>query len=75
MRKHRRQLGAGPWGARTTRLRRPRKGPLVSQRLRVHRIPLHVRDDAYAPRVGAERTEASIISEKMKSGFFDPGAS
>ena len=29
--------------------------PLVSQHQPVHRIPLHVRDDAYAPLVGAER--------------------
>jgi hypothetical protein len=27
------------------------------QHLRVRRIPLHVRDDAYAPRAGAERGE------------------
>ena len=39
MRKHCRQLGAGPRGARTTRLRRPRHVPLVSQHVRVHRIP------------------------------------
>jgi hypothetical protein len=39
MRKHCRQLGAGPRGARTTRLCRPRSVPLVSQHLHVHRIP------------------------------------
>jgi hypothetical protein len=37
--RHLRQLGARPWGARTTRLRRPQRAPLVSQRVRVHRVP------------------------------------
>jgi hypothetical protein len=43
---HCRQRGARPRGARTTRLRRPQMSPLVSQRVRVHRIPrLTSRDD------------------------------
>jgi hypothetical protein len=44
---------------------------LVSQHLRVHRIPHHVRDDAYAPRVGAEWRQQITISIKAKQEYFD----
>ena len=37
------------WGARTTRLRRPRIVPLVNRHIPVHRIPPHVRDDRDTP--------------------------
>jgi hypothetical protein len=40
------------------------------QHLRVHRIPRHVRDDAYAPRVGAEWEELITISAKTKDIYF-----
>ena len=40
------------------------------QHLRVHRIPHHVRDDAYAPRVGAEWEELNTISAKTKDIYF-----
>src|SRR5271166_5594404 len=47
--------------------------PLVSRLIRVHRIPHHVRDDAYAPRIGAEREEQSTTSEKTKMNYFSRG--
>ena len=42
--------------------------PYVYRRIPVHRIPLHVRDDAYAPRVGAERANyrPTLVSGKQK---------
>jgi hypothetical protein len=36
----------------------------------VHRIPHHVRDDAYAPRVGAEQEELNHIFRKNESRLF-----
>ena len=69
-RKSLRELGAGPWGARTTRLRRPRIAPLVSQRIPVHRIPLHVRDDRDTPLTGAERAERNHNLRKNESELF-----
>jgi len=60
-----RGLGAGPRGARTTRLGRPRKSPLVSQRHSVHRIPPHVRDDAYAPDRNVRIIRLILVSEKQ----------
>ena len=50
-----------PRGARTTRLRRPRNLPFVFRRYRVHRIPPHVRGDAYAPLIEAGQREVAII--------------
>jgi hypothetical protein len=47
--------------ARTTRLRRPRKAPLVDRPLRVRRIPPRVRDDASAPRAEAGRTHRTLF--------------
>jgi hypothetical protein len=41
---------------------------------RVHRIPPHVRDDAYAPLVGAGRRQASIISDFQKEEFSARGS-
>jgi len=69
-RKSLRELGAGPWGARTTRLRRPRIAPLVSQRIPVHRIPHHVRDDRDTPLIGAECEKQTSYSEKAKEKYF-----
>jgi hypothetical protein len=37
--------------------------PLISRHQPVHRIPLHVRDDAYAPLAGAEQRKSIMISE------------
>jgi len=56
--------------ARTTRLRRPWIAPLVSQRIPVHRIPLHVRDDRDTPLIGAECEKQTSISEKAKEKYF-----
>ena len=70
MRKHRRELGARHWGARTTRLRRTRKPPLVSQRFHVHRIPLHVRDDAYAPFWCGTGENIALILDSEKQKYF-----
>jgi hypothetical protein len=39
----------------------------------VHRIPRHVRDDAYAPSSAAERNEETSISEKTKAKYFCEG--
>jgi hypothetical protein len=44
--------------------------PYVFRHQPVHRIPLHFRDDAYAPRAGAEREEQIIISEKANDLYF-----
>ena len=70
MRKHHRELGAGPWGARTTRLRRPRIAPLVGQRIPVHRIPHHVRDDRDTPLTGAERDQGNHNFRKNERELF-----
>ena len=44
--------------------------PLVSRHQPVHRIPHHVRDDAYVPLVGAERGQLITNSEKTKEEYF-----
>ena len=46
------------------------RAPPVSRHLHVHRIPHHVRDDAYAPRVGAEWEELITTSAKTKDIYF-----
>jgi hypothetical protein len=44
--------------------------PYVYRHIPVHRIPLHVRDDAYAPRVGAERRVLNHDFRKNERGKF-----
>jgi hypothetical protein len=71
MRKHCRCVSAGPWGARTTRLRRPRTRRSSIGTPRVHRIPLHVRDDRDTPLFSvAERCEQTLNSVKTKDKYF-----
>ncbi|MGE5327377.1 MAG: hypothetical protein ACM3NO_10085 [Deltaproteobacteria bacterium] len=67
---HRRQLGAcmGAPGPHDFAVRKQCRSSTGTSR--VHRIPLHVRDDAYAPRVGAEWTDQTSFSEKTKEKYF-----
>src|SRR3984885_759186 len=44
--------------------------PLVLRHCRVHRIPLHVRDDAYAPLAEAGRWEEITLSDFPKEKYF-----
>jgi hypothetical protein len=44
--------------------------PYVYRHIPVHRIPLHVRDDAYAPCVGAERANYRPILVSGKQKYF-----
>ena len=67
---HRGLLDTRLWGARTTRFRRPQSMPLVSQHDHVHRIPLHVRDDAYAPLIGSGTETAEHAFRKYETGIF-----
>ena len=55
---------------RTTRLRRPRTVPHVYRPVPVHRIPHHVRDDAYAPCRQRNGREETTSSEKTKDKYF-----
>jgi hypothetical protein len=59
--------------ARTTRLRRPQIVPFVDRHICVHRIPLHVRDDAYAPHQVRNGCEETSISGKTKVKYFCDG--
>src|SRR5690242_21645325 len=59
--------------ARTTRLRRPQIVPFVDRHICVHRIPLHVRDDAYAPHQVRNGCEETSISGKTKEKYFCDG--
>src|SRR3984957_18462723 len=47
--------------------------PLVLRRIRVHRIPPRVRDDAYAPLVEAGRRGEYTISDFRKDKYFCTG--
>lgn len=44
--------------------------PFVDRHIRVHRIPLHVRDDAYAPHQVRNDCEETSISGKTKEKYF-----
>jgi hypothetical protein len=44
--------------------------PLVLRRIRVHRIPPHVRDDAYAPLAEAGQREEYTISDFQKVKYL-----
>jgi len=44
--------------------------PLVARRHYIHRIPPHVRDDAYAPRIEAERHYDNHKFTKYGSRIF-----
>ena len=44
--------------------------PLVLRRIRVHRIPPHVRDDAYAPLAEAGQREEYTISDFQKEQYL-----
>jgi hypothetical protein len=44
--------------------------PLVSRRIRVHRIPPRVRDDAYAPLAEAGRREEYTVSDFQKVKYL-----
>ena len=64
-------LSARPWGARTTRLRRPRACRSSIGTPRVHRIPLHVRDDRDTSLDSvAERGEQTPCSVKTNDKYF-----
>jgi hypothetical protein len=54
------RLGTCRWGAGPARFGRPPMRRLSSKRIRVHRIPPRVRDDAYAP-LQSRRDGATII--------------
>ena len=43
-----------------------------SERISVHRIPSHVRDDAYAPRSGRDKRLSSMGSGKKKQDSLNP---
>jgi len=51
---HHHQLSAEPLGRQDHTILPSASVPLVNRHVRVHRNPPHVRDDAYAPRVGVE---------------------
>ncbi|MGE5157717.1 MAG: hypothetical protein ACM3OF_06165 [Gemmatimonas sp.] len=67
---HRRQLSAciGAPGPHDFAVRRPCRSSVGTSR--VHRIPLRVRDDAYAPSSGTERRKETSISGKTKEKYF-----
>ena len=44
--------------------------PFVDRHICVHRIPLHVRDDAYAPHQVRNDGEETSVSEKTKVKYF-----
>ncbi len=70
MRKHSRQLGAEPLGRQDHTISPSVSAPYVYQRLHVHRLPHHVRDDAYAPRAGAEWRQEIMFFGKLKAVYF-----
>jgi hypothetical protein len=67
---HRRELGAciGAPGPHDFAVRGSCRSSTGTSR--VHRIPLRVRDDAYAPSSGTERRKETSISEKTKEEYF-----
>ena len=70
MRKHHRELGAGPWGARTTRLRRPQSrrssvSTFTSTAFRTTFVTIAIR-----PSPARNGTKEITISEKTKENYF-----
>jgi hypothetical protein len=69
------KLGTCHSGAWPTRLGRPPMRRPSGKRIRIHRIPLHDRDDAFAP-LQTRRDSGSmpLIYEKRKRNIFAKGA-
>jgi hypothetical protein len=64
------RLGTCHWGAGPARLRRPPMRRPSSKRIRVHRIPPHDRDDAFAPLAEAGQREMTMIFRKAEDLYF-----
>jgi len=68
--KHHRQLSAEPLGRQDCTISPSASVPLVNRHVRVHRIPPHVRDDAYAPLIEAGWPQSNTDFPKMTSDIF-----
>jgi hypothetical protein len=64
------RLGTCRWGAGPARLGRPRARCSSRSAARVHRIPPHDRDDAFAPLAGTGRTHMRMIFRKTEDEYF-----